>query len=105
MRWEYLVRVLPEMKPQEEVLNPLGEQEWELVSVVAYEGQRVAYFKRPITQDSGTQCSCMLAQVGESQQAYEAGQVRRGTATDFMTELDKEDFEARVLQVIRRHIR
>lgn len=69
MKWEYQVIILPEMKPQHITLNTLGSEGWELVAVVAFEGQRIAYLKR---------------------------------ANDFMMTL--EDFEANVLQVIRRNL-
>lgn len=94
MKWEYKVKVLPEMELQHIPLNTLGNEGWELVTVVVYEGQRIAYLKRPLDARE-----LLLTQVNESRQAYESGQVQRGNANDFTMTL--EDFEAKVLQVIR----
>ncbi len=69
MKWEYFVTILPEMEPQQPVLNTLGAHDWELITVVSYEDQRVAYLKRPINLPE-----------------------------------DMEQFEAKVLEVIRRYL-
>jgi hypothetical protein len=106
MKWEYLVELLPYKGIlQQEVLNSLGREGWELVTIVAFEGERTAYLKRPIN---------VLTQVNESRQAYESGEVRRGSATDLIEELTVDDklpmfptlaeFENRVLQMIKKNL-
>ena len=48
MRWEYKrVYCSPGGEDEEDGLNRMGEDGWELIAVAASGGQRVLYFKRP----------------------------------------------------------
>lgn len=52
MKWEYKVRTLNHGVIIDEVLNKLGEECWELVSVVMQYDHVVVYMKRPKTKDN-----------------------------------------------------